>query len=100
MFRLLLCQCLYKYQAWLLMIYHDDSYGQRRCKPTSYHALNRDDGSYLPQEYFRLLAKGTMHPALATIGGKRQLPPKMKLSATIFLPPTNFLLSLQIVLLL
>ncbi len=38
------------------------SYGQRRCLEAwhinmNQHALNRDDGSYLPQEYLHLVGK-------------------------------------------
>ena len=43
--------------------------GQRRCLEAwhtnmNHHALNRDDGSYLPQEYFYLVGKGVVGKSL------------------------------------
>ncbi len=40
----------------------NNRYGQRRCLEAwhinmNQHALNRDDGSYLPQEYLHLVGK-------------------------------------------
>ena len=45
-----------------IVITTNNRYGQRRCLEAwhinmNQHALNRDDGSYLPQEYLHLVGK-------------------------------------------